>query len=400
MTKQLQPVGYETKDWESSLMGEMLSRREREWIANHKTYEASIPEYIADIDVDIPNELHSKLDEALVIIGRFDSMIAMKEYSLPLIMLRSESASSSQIEHLTASAKNIALAELSKDAPSNSKLIANNINAMKKAMDEASHFSLSTIKEVHQALLKDMNIDFAGKIREEQVWIGGSNLGPSDADFVPPYHTRVPDLLNDLIKFSKRSDINSIVKAAVLHAQFETIHPFADGNGRTGRTLLHIILKQDEVLLNSALPISAGLLHNVDNYFNALNKFHNGDPLPIVEEMCDAIFMGAQIGSLMIVKIEELLGKWKESIRARTDAKIWKLLEVLIEQPVVNPEFIAEKLGITLRTAYNVLDTAENEGVVKKIGNRYRGLYFECKELTRILDVVGSTDALRRFVSK
>jgi Fic family protein len=327
-------------------------------------------------------------------------MIASKNYSLPSILLRSESASSSQIEHLTASSRNIALAEVAKGAPLNSRLIANNIAAMKEAMEEAPHFSPETIKQVHLALMKGVNVDFAGKIRKEQVWIGGSNLGPGDADFVPPYYTRVPGLLDDLIKFAKRSDINPIVKAAVLHAQFETIHPFADGNGRTGRTLLHIILRQDEVLLNSTLPISAGLLHNVDDYFNALTSFHSGNPLPIIEETCDAIFMATTIGSLMVSKIEELLDNWRSTIRARKDAQIWKLFDVLIEQPVVNPEYVAEKLGITLRTAYNVLDTAEGEGVVRRIGDKRRTAFFECREITRILDVVSSNDALRRLVAK
>jgi Fic family protein len=259
MSKKIPPIEYETLDWESSLGERYLTKKDILWLGSHKTYKAAVPHKIANLQIEIPAELQIKLDEALAIITRFDENMSHKNFSLPQIMLRSESASSSQIENLTASSRNIAWAELDEKAPANSKVVANNIAAMKQAIDEADFLTTNSISDIHRALLPELN----GEFRKEQVWIGGSNLGPAEADFVPPQYQRIRGLLDDLIQFNQRDDINPIVKAAILHAQFETIHPFVDGNGRTGRALIHVVLRNEKILRHSALPISAGLLHNI-----------------------------------------------------------------------------------------------------------------------------------------
>lgn len=117
--------------------------------------------------------------------------------------------------------------------------------------------SKDAILYIHKALLANTDVDYAGKSRDKQVWIGGSNLGPGDADYVPPHHTELGKAMDDLVTFTKRTDLGSVTKAAIAHAQFETIHPFIDGNGRAGRTLLQSVLRQEGTcstcLLNSQL---------------------------------------------------------------------------------------------------------------------------------------------------
>jgi Fic family protein len=367
-------------------------------IASAPRYKAAIPNFISSYDIDLPNDIHNMLDDALMIMTRFDTFIAQKNYSLPSILLRSESASSSQIENLTASSKNIAMAELSNNAPGNSKTIAKNISAMKKAIESADELSVHTILEVHKTLLD--GLDFAGRIRDEQVWVGGSAYGPGGAHFVPPQHMRVPELLDDLVLFAKRSNLNFIAKAALMHAQFETIHPFVDGNGRTGRALTQITLRQDNVLLNSALPISAGLLHDVKRYFDALDAYHNGEIVPIVSAFCEAITLACQIGKLMSERLDVLLDRWHSAIDARENNNIWKLLNILIEQPVLNPEYLQNALGISLKTAYNVIEQAEKFKIIKHIGNAHKGAFYEAKDITSLLDDVCKTDSLRRLIRK
>jgi Fic family protein len=124
---------------------------------------------------------------------------------------------------------------------------------------------------------------------------------------VPPVCSRVEELLKDLITFSKREDVDAISKAAIIHAQFETIHPFLDGNGRVGRTILHTILKHEGALTNSAIPISAGLLNNLDKYFKSLNDYRSGNYSSIINDFCIAIQNGILIADIMVKKIEETL---------------------------------------------------------------------------------------------
>jgi Fic family protein len=392
MSKTLPPIQYETLPWRSSFGERYLTGKNILWIKNHSTYRAAIPNKIASLQIEIPSDIQTKIDDALAIMTRFDENMSHRNFSLPQIMLRSESASSSQIENLTASSRNIAWAELDEKAPENSKIIANNIAAMKQAIDEADHLTINSIVDIHRALLPELD----GQIRTEQVWIGGSNLGPAEADFVPPKHQRVAELLDDLIQFNARDDINPIVKAAILHAQFETIHPFIDGNGRTGRALIHVVLRSEMILRHTALPISAGLLHNIQNYFKALAAYHDGDYLKITEELCDAIFEAVKLGGAMIQNIEKITDDWRSRIVARKDAKIWQLLDILIEQPVLNADYVKDYLRISRRAAYNAIEMAAELKIVHKVGNEVRDVYYEASDITRMLDLVCSDDGLRR----
>lgn len=100
----------------------------------------------------------------------------------------------------------------------------------------------------------------AGHWRTEQVWIGGGNFGPRGADYIAPHHTRVPGTIDDLLEFTRRTDVPTLPQIAIVHAQFETIHPFTDGNGRTGRPLIQAMLRHKRLTRQVTVPISAGLL--------------------------------------------------------------------------------------------------------------------------------------------
>ena len=126
--------------------------------------------------------------------------------------------------------------------------VLNNIEAMRWAvdtLDTASKITVEHLLAIHKQLLQDTPLErHAGKLREQQNWIGGSSHNPCSAAFVPPPFKRVPELLEDLCAFCNGEDLPAIAQAALAHAQFETIHPFIDGNGRTGRTLIHVILRR------------------------------------------------------------------------------------------------------------------------------------------------------------
>ena len=184
--------------------------------------------------------------------------------------MRSESAASSKIENLTASARAIAQAELTGHAGGNASVIVSNDQAMRAALELAGQIDGHTILQMHDALLGPTQPDIAGRWRDQQVWIGGGHASPHDAMFVPPRHERVPAAIEDLIGFIDRDDVPVLAQAALAHAQFATIHPFPDGNGRTGRALIHAELRKRRLTRNVTVPVSAGLLVDTDACFEAL----------------------------------------------------------------------------------------------------------------------------------
>ena len=166
---------------------------------------------------------------------------------------------------------------------------------MKSAIDLADAIAPESILAIHEVLMHGQAHADPGHFRTEQVWIGGSSASPHSASFVPPHHSRVEAAINDLCAFIARTDVPLLAQAAIAHAQFETIHPFNDGNGRTGRALVHAMLKQAGATTRATIPVSAGLLADTNSYFAALTDYRNGDPSPIVARFADAAF--AAIGN-------------------------------------------------------------------------------------------------------
>ncbi|MFG1907303.1 Fic family protein [Kribbella sp. NPDC048928] len=153
---------------------------------------------------------------------------------------------------------------------------------------------IESILAAHRALMHDQTYARPGQLRDGQVWIGGGPT-PHTAAFVPPRHERVLALMDDLVAFCRRTDVPVLTQVSIAHAQFETIHPFNDGNGRTGRTLVHAMLRRSGVTRRLTVPVSAGLLTDTDAYFAALGSYREGDPTPIITQFSRASF--AAVGS-------------------------------------------------------------------------------------------------------
>lgn len=363
------------------------------------TYQAAIPAEIHHARPKLSAELTEHLADARTRLARFDEHQDSLAFNLPSLLLRSESAASSQIENLTSSARNIALAELSPSAPSNALVIAGNIDAMRCALDLEGALTINRIRQIHHQLLKKTSPDFAGELRSEQVWIGGSPYSPHGALFVPPVPSRIDACLNDLCAFAEAEELDPIAKAALAHAQFETIHPFIDGNGRTGRTLLHHLLRSDGVLLHATVPLSAGLLHDVDGYMSALSRYQQGDPTPIIEQVCDAIDLALVVGQKTSRVIADLAESWTTRMHERSGSRIFDLPALLVEQPVVNSDYVASGLGVTRRAATSVINRACEYGILKPLGNMRRGDFYQAPELIAILDEISSMAGIRRLVA-
>ena len=385
---------YETLKWNSEQDTPYLSRQKKGKILS--TYESSLPDTIADKSLSLTPEFEAVMSDLIANMSRFDVLQSQKGYTFPSMLLRSESAASSQIENLTSSIRNIALAELGGKKDQNAKLIVGNVAAMHTALNLPDALSIASILEIHRTLMEPTQADFVGVFRNQTVWVGGSNYSPHGATFVPPQESLITYYLEDLISYSKRVDINPIVKAAIIHAQFETIHPFIDGNGRTGRTLLHKTLREDGILQTVTLPISAGLLNNTSEYMKALLSFQEGNPIPIIEQISNAIELAINIGSTVSNEISAIVSNWEGTIGERKTSSIWKLLYLIIEQPVINSKYLEEKLNISLRAANDLISRAVDYGILRRIGSEKRGIFYQSDEIVTIMDKISDIGSIRR----
>lgn len=391
------PISRETQQWmrdpdELALLPKSARRRML------PTYEASIPHLIANRDVILSPQLTARVSDLLVSIARFDGEQTQRGYDLPALLLRSESSASSQIEHLTSSVRNVALAELADESPQNARLVAGNVAAMRKALASQDEITVDSIRDVHRILINWSGESFGGELRREQVWVGGTPYSPHGAHYVPPTWQRVPEYLDDIVAFISREDVDPIVQAAVAHAQFETVHPFIDGNGRTGRVLLHKILRRSGVLLHVTLPLSAGLLHNVDAYMKSLEAYQEGNPIAVVEQLVDALELSLMVGRLVARNLDGVFAGWRGLMTERANSSIHRLPLVLAEQPVVTVPYVAEKMGITTRAAQNLVSRACEYEILRPLGNRRRGVFYQADELIDVLEEASSLPSIRRMV--
>lgn len=383
-------VAWETLPWEPHPSALPLSRTQR--AAIRPTYEASIPAAIAALDTTVDPVALAAADDARAEISRFDAelstMLPGTEIApLAAVLLRTESASSSQIENITARAKALALAELGHAKfGSNAKLVAANVDAMNRAIELADSVTPAAILAIHEALMRGQDYADPGHFRSEQVWIGGSSASPHTAAFVPPHHDRVGPAIDDLCTFIARTDVPLLAQSAIAHAQFETIHPFNDGNGRTGRALVHAMLKQGGATTRATIPVSAGLLADTDSYFVALTAYRNGDPGPIVARFADASFAAIGNGRELARDLLDVYERWSEAITARRTAALWQVLPMLLSQPAITSSLAQEATGLSQPAADNLIIQLRDAGILTKAAGVQRYVVWVATDVTKALD--------------
>jgi Fic family protein len=377
-------VGVEEHPWVSSIPREMLSQSARS--AHTGPYRAALVPAIARAALVLPSEVAGLVADASGEIARFDAEVGAELAPFASILLRSESASSSLIEHLSSGAKAIAVAELGDTSKRNATEIVGNVAAMRAAIELADHLDAAAILAMHRALLENVEPQIAGKWREQQVWVGGSSVGPHQADYVPPHQRHVPTLMDDLVTFAGRHDLPPLALAAVTHAQFETIHPFPDGNGRTGRALIHSILRSRGLTRSVTVPVSAGLLSDTSAYFGTLTAYRHGDPLAIIREVCGASERALINGRRLVADLHQARARWADVVLARKDAAAWRLADLLLRQPVVDTATISRELGITATNAPRTIAPLVAAGVLEEFTGFRRNRLWQASEVLTALD--------------
>ncbi|HEX3736890.1 MAG TPA: Fic family protein [Solirubrobacterales bacterium] len=225
----------------------------------------------------------------------------------------------------------------------------------------------------------------AGQLREEPSWIGGRT--PVAAEFVGPPWEEVRPLLRDLCAFMNRDDISPVAQAAIAHAQFETIHPFGDGNGRVGRCLIQVIFRRRALAPRYVPPVSIVLGANKDAYVAGLESFREDEADGWVRQFARAIETAADEARSFSAAVAELQGKWRDELgRVRSDAAVLSVIDLLPKFPILTSAVIESEIGRSKPVTIEALGRLESIGALTRHRNQKKGDSWEAKELFKLLD--------------
>ena len=228
----------------------------------------------------------------------------------------------------------------------------------------------------------------AADCAKSQNWIGRNPYSPWRAEFIPPPEDRVGDLVADLCSFANRTDLPAIAQAAVAHAQFETIHPFPDGNGRVGRALIHVILRRRGAVTTYVPPVSLVLAANADRYVDGLTAYREGQ----IDDWCrmfgaalrDAAVLARDLGG----RLQRLADQWRERAgRPRRTSAAQRLIERLPARPVLDINTAVDLLEVSYPQARAAVLRLQDAGILHPIRlGRQRNQAWEAPELLELLD--------------
>lgn len=321
---------------------------------------------------------------------------------LARLLLRTESIASSKVEGMQLGVRELARAEArvesgQKAGPTAIEVLAN-IDAMIVALEKAAEverFGVEEIIAIHQRLMaRAESKHIAGKIRNEQNWIGGNDHNPCGADFVPPPPEEVERLLLDLCEAINDEVLPPLVQTALVHAQFETIHPFADGNGRTGRALIHVVLRRRGIAPQYIPPISVVMAAAQGRYIDGLTAFRRDAISRWIEYFAGAAARAAHLAKAYLAAAEALQVDWKERLAASPDAPragatAWTLLDVLPAHPMITAAVASAATERNKASVYEAIKQLASAGVLLPLSTSPRNQSWEVRGL---LDLIASVE--------
>jgi Fic family protein len=385
----------------------------RRWISSHEgpsrkdnrgcEYETYVPDMLVGRKFTIDGEVAADIADAEAAIARLnvEATSLVDTEALARILLRAESVASSRIEGLEIGARRLLRAEAARVLgadPSDVTAVEvlANIDAMVygiNAVGTGDSVTVDILLEIHRRLLFGTRLkEYGGRFRENQNWIGGSAYNPCSAAFVPPPPEYVEGLIADLVAFANEDSLPAVAQAAIAHAQFETIHPFVDGNGRTGRALVHLILRRRGVAPRILPPVSLILATWAQDYIDGLTASRYRGPATSKEASeginlwigrfataCKRVVDDAMSFEQQVRTIE---ASWRERlgrVRARSAADL--LLGVLVGAPVVTVNSAAEMVGRSFIQTNEAIQRLVDAGILKQVTVGRRNRAFEAPEI-------------------
>lgn len=382
--------------------------------------------YVPDPLIGSPLLLPPDLDELVALAEQAVRRLSGDARDLAGIarfLLRSEAIASSRIEGIAPAVQQVALAELGvretvPDVSAQARLVANNMTVLHEArtvLVAAPVVTADHVIDLHAALLPDEPHHHG--IRTVQNWIGGSDHHPLDADFVPPAPERVPALLDDLIAYLNGGGHSPIVQAALVHAQFETIHPFTDGNGRVGRALIHTVLTRRGLTTEAVLPVSLVLSTLRNDYVGGLTAYRHSAPIGSggfhdaratwLRVFASAVVTASDQAGRLAVDLAALRSEWEDRLAfarsslgrvrgLRSDSATALIVRDLPATPVLTSATVQRTHGVTHVAADRALAELVAAGILQ--AHKRRGVrYYQARDVLELVTVTERRLASTKF---
>lgn len=366
-------------------------------------YDAFIPDKLMGMSLSFDATLAGMVSEAEQAIGSLNEVAGPALDPLARLLLRTESIASSKVEGMQLGVRELARAEARVESGPNASTTAievlSNIDAMVLAVDEAaraSRFEIPQIIAIHKRLMERAEINrIAGTIRTQQNWIGGNDYNPCGADFVPPPPEEVDELLADLCEAINDDLWSPLLQAALIHAQFETIHPFDDGNGRTGRALIHVVLRRRGLAPRYVPPISVTIAATKSRYIDGLTNFRRDATSKWIEYFADVAGRAARLAKAYLEAVETLRAEWRHHVSRmqkapRADAAAWAIIEVLPAHPMITVAVASATTGRSKPSIYQAFEQLEAAGVLVPLSTGRRNRSWEASGL---LDLIAGLES-------
>ncbi len=357
--------------------------------------------------IDWPPNLRDKFDQALLALGRLDSVCRLlPETSLFLYMyVRKEAVLSSMIEGTQSSLSDLLLFEIDQEPGvplEDAREVSNYVAALEhglRLLKQGLPLSLRLFKEIHGVLLfkgRGGN-QTPGEFRRSQNWIGGTR--PGNAAFVPPPPEDVMECMGQLEMFlhDQPEATPVLLKAALAHVQFETIHPFLDGNGRLGRLLITLLLCDQKVLSEPMLYLSLYFKTHRQYYYELLNNVRlTGDWEAWLDFFSEAVIYTANQAVETAQQLADLAKQDQEQIKGlgRASASTLKIHHELTKQPIATAGSLVERVGLTAATVNKCLAHLINLGIINELTKQKRNRIFSYKRYIEILNQGLETEPL------
>jgi len=399
------------RHWSSSI-GLGMSRKDR----LSCNYEAYVPDSLAGRRIMLDGDVAADVVDAEVAIARLDveASALIETEALARILLRAESVASSRIEGLEVGAGRLLRAEATRELGGHVKdviaaEVLANIDAMRFALDgfgPGEEIALERLLEVHRLLLRGTWLqEHAGVVRTEQNWIGGSSHNPCSAAFVPPPPEHAPALLEDLCAFCNEDSLPAVAQAAITHAQFETIHPFVDGNGRTGRALIHLVLRRRGLATRVLVPVSPILATWARDYIEGLTAYRYRGPASAraaheginlwVARFAGACTRAVEDAVAFERRISSIELSWRERLGSiREGSALDLLLRAIPGTPLFTATGAAALIDRSFIAANEAIKRLLDAGVIRQANTGQRNRAFEAREVITVF-----TELERRLAS-
>jgi Fic family protein len=372
-------------------------------------YDPFVPEALSTLRISLDGGVAGVVSEAEQAIRSLNDGSQPALAPLARLLLRTESIASSRIEGIQMGVRELARAEAKLDSGQKTSQTAldvlANVDAMLLAIDDAataSKFGIAQITAIHKRLMERAeNKRVAGNIRTRQNWIGGNDYNPCGADFVPPPPEDVTRLLVDLCRAINDDRLPPLVQAALVHAQFETIHPFEDGNGRTGRALIQVVLRRRGIAPSYVPPVSIVLADAKKRYISGLTAYRGDGVSEWIGYFAAASARAAELGRKYLMAIAQLRDRWRAQLAAlqsapRADAAAWSVIDILPANPMISSATATAATGRARSQIYQAIEQLQAAGVLVPLSQSRRNQSWEAVGLLELIEGMEAGERMKK----